>query len=84
MLKLLLREGNLSNAGFFGMLHTTAEIMESDSACNYCGGTLDAGRRLLILLLALDALTCQNSHCPPCHISGKKCATVAKPHQWSN
>ena len=36
VLKILLQEGNLSKAGCFGMLHTAAEIIESDSACNYC------------------------------------------------
>lgn len=52
MLKLLLQEGNLSNAGCFGTSHSTAEIIEADSARNYSRRTLDAGRRPLILLLA--------------------------------
>lgn len=77
VLKLLLQEGNLSRAGCFGMLHTTAEIIESDSACNYCWRTLDAGRRPLILLLALDTLTRHNSHCHPNTVA-------AKPQQWSS
>lgn len=33
VLKILLQEGNLSKAGCFGMSHTAAEIIESDSAC---------------------------------------------------
>lgn len=75
VLKLFLQEGNLSREGCFGMLHSTAEIIESDSACNYCWRTLDAGRRPLILLLALDTLTCQNSHCHPNTVVGEMCCS---------
>lgn len=88
VLKLFPQEGNLSRAGCFGMLHTTAEIIDSDSACNYRWRTLDAGRRPLILLLALDALTRQNSRCHPhntvCVLWGENVPQNGpKPHQRS-